>query len=187
MTWASSEPGAAGSTKSTFCVQFWPYRCGMLTRPSRLVPKTAAATTATTATMVPAIALRTGTAVRPCPGSRAIRAPRPPVTEPALPSARASRDTRCGPAGSATLGGPPATPAARQAVGSTSSSGASAVTARPAPKTVRLISTPGLGSASRAGPIGISGDAAMAMPVPSRPPPTVTAATWASDTVASAP
>ena len=60
----------------------------------RLVPKTTAATTAATATITPATALRTGTAVRPRPGSNAIRTPTLPGTDPASPATRASRDGR---------------------------------------------------------------------------------------------
>ena len=47
----------------------------MLTSAIRLVPKTSAATTAAIATVVPARALRTGTAVRPWPGSNTICTP----------------------------------------------------------------------------------------------------------------
>src|ERR1700733_3842281 len=69
MTWARSDAGAEGLVKSTFWVQFWPYRCGTVTSATRLAPNMAAATTAATATVIPARALRTGTAVRPCPGA----------------------------------------------------------------------------------------------------------------------
>ena len=122
----------------------------------------AAATTAATATIVPASALRTGTAVRPRPGSNAIRTPMLPGTDPASPSADPSRDGRAGRPARPPPSGPRARPAARHAAGTSTASGSTAMTARPTPSTARLTSTPGAGSASRAGPIGISGEAAMA-------------------------
>ena len=187
MNRTASDFGVVGVMKSIDWVQFCPYRCGTPTRPSRLAPNTAAATTAATATTVPASALRTGTAVRPRPGSSAIRTPIPPVSDPAMPSAEPSREARTGLGGSATPRGLAPGPAASQMDGSTSSIGSSTVTARPAPSTARLTSMPGLGSASRAGPIGISGEAAMAIPVPSRPPARVTRPTQSSDAAASVP
>ena len=48
----------------------------------------------------------------------------------------------------------------------------------------RLTSTPGLGSANRAGPIGISGDAATAMATATAAPAVVTIATLARDSTA---
>ena len=58
--------------------------------------------------------------------------------------------------------------------------------ANPAPRIARLTSTPGCGSASRAGPIGISGDAAMATATATMAPVTVTIPSRASDRVTSA-
>ena len=49
----------------------------------------------------------------------------------------------------------------------------------------RLTSTPGLGSADRAGPMGISGDAAIATTTATAAPAVVTTATLASDSAAS--
>src|SRR5580693_5049120 len=89
--------------------QFCPYCCGLLTSPTRLEPKTAAATTAATAIAVLASALRTGTAVRPCPGSNAIRVPTPPVTVPVRVSAPASQDGRAD-RGAGQAAGDPAAP-----------------------------------------------------------------------------
>jgi hypothetical protein len=129
------------------------------------VPKTMAATTAATAAVVPTRAPRTGTALRPCPGSNAIRTPKLPGTEPASPSAEASREERTG-AGSASPSAPGARAAARSAVGTTISSGAAAMTANPAARMARLTSIPGLGSAARAAPTGMSGDAARDAEVP---------------------
>ena len=86
--------------------QFAPYLAGVVTRPTRVVPKTAAPTSAAMAMVVPVSALRTGTAVRPRPGSNAIRMPMPVVTGPADVSAVASKDGRARRvAGMATPGG----------------------------------------------------------------------------------
>ena len=52
--------------------QFCPYARGVLMRPTRLAPNTPAATTAATAMTLPARAERTGTAVLPRPGSKAM-------------------------------------------------------------------------------------------------------------------
>ena len=179
--------GTPPNPRSSSWVQFCPYWWGLLTRAIRLVPNTAAAVTAATATMVPASALRTGTAVRPRPGSNAIRTPMAPGTDPARPSADPSRDGRAGPTGSATPSGPRARPAARHASGTSTASGSTAMATRPAPRMARLTSMPGAGSASRAGPIGISGEAAMATPTATTAPATVTAASRASDSAARLP
>ena len=136
---------------------------------------------------LPARALRTGTAVLPWPGSNAIATPAPPVTDPAWVSAAASRDGRdCRAVGSATPRGPCAWRAARHAGGVSTARGSSAMAANPAPRMARLTSTPGCGSASRAGPIGISGDAAMATATATMAPVTVTIPSRASDRVTSA-
>jgi hypothetical protein len=50
------------------------------------------------------------------------------------------------------------------------------MTAKPAPRIARSTSIPGLGSARRAGPIGMSGEAATATATAMAPPATVTAA-----------
>ncbi len=52
------------------------------------------------------------------------------------------------------------------------------------PRIVRLTSIPGLGSAKRAAPMGISGDAATATATATTPPATVTRATLARDSTA---
>ena len=57
--------------------------------------------------------------------------------------------------------------------------------ASPAPRTARLTSIPGSGSAWRAGPIGVSGEAATATATAMMPPATVTAAIRARDTATS--
>ena len=149
----------------------------------RLAPKTAAAASAATAMTLPASALRTGTAVLPWPGSNAIATPAPPVTDPAWVSAAASRDGRAcrAAAGSATPRGPCACRAARQAGGTSTARGSSAMAATPAPRIARFTSTPGSGSASRAGPIGMSGDAAIAMATAMIAPVTVTTASRVSE------
>ena len=87
------------------------------------------------ATTVPARALRTGTAVRPRPGSSAIRAPMPLVTGPADVSVAASQDGRVrAPAGRLGYAERPATrvaATARQAGPASSASGSAAMTAKP--------------------------------------------------------
>ena len=160
----------------------------MDTSPTRLAPNTAAAITAVTAMAVPARALRTGTAVRPRPASNAIRTPIAPDTAPVLPSSLAShgRPVRAT-AGSAPPSGLAARAAARHAARASTVRGSSAITAAPAPRTARLSSTPGSGSASRAGPIGISGDAVTAITTASAAPVTVTMASLASESPVSVP
>ena len=161
-TFAPNAAGASTNCRSSSWFQFCPYWCGLPTRVIRLAPNTAAATTAATATIVPASALRTGTAVRPRPGSNAIRTPMLPATDPARPSADPSRDGRAGSAGSATPSGPRARPAARQAAWPSTASGSTAMHAEAHPEDGQVDLDPGAGSASRAGPIGISGEAATA-------------------------
>ena len=116
-------PGTAPTCRSSCWAQFCPYRCGVPTSPRKLAPKTMAATTAATATVVPTRALRTGTAVRPCPGSNAIRTPRLPGTDPASPSSGPSREACAGAPGSASPSAPWARAAARSAAGTITSSG----------------------------------------------------------------
>jgi len=70
--------------------------------------------------------------------------------------------------------------AARTAADTISSSGTAVIRSNPAARTARLTSIPGLGSASRAGPMGISGEAATATPAAIPPPAVVTMATLAS-------
>ena len=84
------------------------------------------------ATTVPARALRTGTAVRPRPGSSAIRTPMPLVTGPADVSVPASKDGRVGPAaGRRRRAAPSRWLTARKAGGASSTSGSAAMTAKP--------------------------------------------------------
>jgi hypothetical protein len=77
-------PAAAGlivaNCTSMAASQRFPYRGGLLTRCSRFAPKVSAAVTASRDSTVPAKALRTGTAVRPRPGSSASRMPTAAVT-----------------------------------------------------------------------------------------------------------
>ena len=181
--WVVTPPNPRSSTWAQFC----PYRCGVPTRPIRLAPKTRAASPDATATVVPTRALRTGTAVRPWPGSKAIRTPIPPVTDPAPPSSEPTRETRLTLVGSARPSGPRARPAAPQAAGTSTASGTRAKMANPAARTARLTSTPGAGSARRAAPIGMSGEAAMAMPTATSPPAPVITAVRTRDSVTRAP
>ncbi len=143
------------------------------------MPKTRAATTAPTASMVAPSAPRTGTAVRPRPGSNAIWVPMAVVTTPARDSIPASRDGRAAPSSSAIPRAPPARRATRQAAGASAARGSSATPARPASSTGGSALRPGCGSAARAGPIGISGDTATARATATIAPPVVTMASRA--------
>src|SRR4051812_37366650 len=108
---ASMGCDAAPNPRSSSRLQFCPYRCGVLTRAVRLLPKTSAAVTAVTATVMAASALRTGTAVRPYPRSNAIRSPILAVTEPDRPSAVPSLEDLGRTAGCAEPGDPSGTAA----------------------------------------------------------------------------
>ena len=121
-----------------------------------------AAVTASTDSVVPARALRTGTAARPAPGSSAKRAPVVTVTgAPALASDAASRERL--PARHGALPGPAARADARRQAGhAVHASSSTTMATAPAVSTVPATLTPGSGSARRASPIGISGDAATA-------------------------
>ena len=118
-----------------------------------------AAVTASTDSIVPASALRTGTAVRPCPGSRARRAPAVMVTG-AADSHRASRGRRD--AAVAPRRCEPWANARRQAGHAARATRSPRMAAAPTARTVMSALMPGAGSAGRAVPIGISGDAATA-------------------------
>src|SRR5436189_4020296 len=65
-----------GPTKAS---QFQPYRLGVLTRRLRLALNVRAAMRATMPNVVPRVVVRTGTEVRPRPGSMAILTPRTAV------------------------------------------------------------------------------------------------------------
>ena len=156
----------------------------MPTSPRKLAPKTTAPTTAATASIVPASALRTGTAVRPVTGleghphaeaarHRAGQAQR--RGQPGEPHAprRLVQPGRAGGPG----GGP-------QRPGDQHQQRRQAMTTNPMPRIGTLTSIPGLGSANRAGPMGISGDAAMAIATATTAPAVVTRATLARDSTA---
>ena len=107
-------PGASGLAKlPTETSQVTPYREGVAVRRVRLAPNPAAAVRAHTATITPAMAVRTGTAVRPRPGSRASRTPataggRKPAERGRRPAATAVRAGELGPPEPAWCsGGPP--------------------------------------------------------------------------------
>ena len=118
-------------------------------------------TSTPTASTAPRSADLTGTAVRPCPRSRAKRIP---VTagdgSPQAAAAPASRDTgevesfrrrsaRCG--------------ATRYASANDTAPRPKIRTSRPVPSTVQSKASPGLGSRVRAGPMGAKGDSATAI------------------------
>jgi hypothetical protein len=121
--------------------------------------------TAAMATAVPTRALRTGTAVRPRPGSSAMRMP--VVAETGSPQPTARRTRREGarrPVGSVVAETPAGADAARHAGTATQVTSRVTRATPPRPSTVRSASTPGTGSAERAGPMGISGEQATATP-----------------------
>jgi len=120
------------------------------------------------------MALRTGTLARPVPGSSANRTPVATVSgTPASDNRSASRGRRRD--GSATSAAGRA-PASRHAVTATRAASSTTIAAAPAASTPAFTLTPGLGSASRAGPIGVSGDTAIAIATAASAPATVAAA-----------
>ena len=179
-TWAVSWLNCFGVTvancPSKAMSQSWPYRLGVLTRRSRFAPNVPAPATAATAMARPSMALRTGTLARPVPGSSANRTP---VTAASGAPANDSRSTSRGRRrnGSSTSAAGRA-PACRHAVTATRAASSTTIAAAPAASTPAFTLTPGCGSASRAGPIGVSGDTAMAIATAPRAP--ATAATAAS-------
>ena len=152
----------APNCRSIAASQVCPYRAGVCTNWSRLAPKVKAAVTASTDSVVPARALRTGTAARPAPGSSAKRAPVVTVTgAPALASDSASREWRPGRDGA--LPGPAIRADARRQAGHAAhTSSSTTIATAPVASTVPATLMPGSGSARLAIPIGISGDAATA-------------------------
>jgi hypothetical protein len=146
--------------------QFWPYRLGVSTRRSRFAPNVIATATAATATARPSMVLRTGTLGRPpppVPGSSANRTPVAAVTgAPARARRSANRALREDSAAAASAAAGRA-PACRHAVTATRASSSATIAAAPAASTPVFTLTPGCGSASRAAPIGVSGDAAIAI------------------------
>ena len=155
--------------------QSWPYRRGVPTRRSRFAPNVPAAATAATATARPSMALRTGTLARPLPASSANRTP---VTAASgaptrdSPSASSGRRTDGSAAGRA--------PACRHAGTATRAASSTTMAAAPAARMPAFTLTPGCGSASRAGPIGVSGEAATAIATAPRAPATAAAAVSAT-------
>ena len=152
----------APNCRSIAASQACPYRAGVCTSWSRLAPKVKAAVTASTDSVAPARTLRTGTAPRPAPGSSAKRAPVVTVTgAPALASDPASREWPPGRDGASP--GPAARADARcQAGHAVQASSTTTIATAPVASTIPATLMPGSGSARRASPIGISGDAATA-------------------------
>ena len=105
--------------------------------------------------------LRTGTAVRPLPGWRAMRTPVPTVGGSAAATlARSSSDGRPAPARARSW----ATAVARQIGHADTATTRARVAAAPMTSTHGSTVTPGWSSATRAVPMGVSGDASTAMP-----------------------
>jgi len=174
VSWLNCFGVTVANCPSNAMSQAWPYRLGVPTRRSRFAPNVPAPATAATAIARPSMALRTGTLARPVPGSSANRTPVTAASgAPARDSRSASRGRRCG--GSMTSAAGRA-PACRHAVTATRAASSTTIAAAPAASTPAFTLTPGCGSASRAGPIGVSGDAAMAITTAPMAPPTVAAA-----------
>ena len=172
--WLNCFGVTASNCPSYAMSQAWPYRLGVPTRRSRFAPNVPAPATAATATARPSRALRTGTLARPVPGSSANRTPVTAASgAPAHDSRSASRGRRRD--GSATSAAGRA-PACRHAVTATRAASSTTIAAAPAASTPAFTLMPGSGSASRAGPIGVSGDTAMAIATAPRAPATVAAA-----------
>ena len=143
-----------------------------------------AATTAATATVVPTRALRTWTAPRPCPGSNAIRTPMLPGTEPASPSAGPSRGRgtccRSGPARARR--GPGGRPQRR---GHHHEQRRGGDDEEPGAEDGQVDLDPRAGLGGPGLPMGMSGEAAMAVPTATTAPAVVTTATLARDSTVS--
>ena len=164
----------APNCPSSAMFQSWPYRLGVPTRRSRFAPNVPAPATAATATARPSMALRTGTLARPVPGSRANRTPVAAGSgTPASDSRSASSGRRRDGAATSAAG---RAPASRHAVTATRAVSSTTIAAAPAARMPAFTLTPGSGSASRAAPIGVSGEAAMAIATAPRAPATVAAA-----------
>src|ERR1700681_415421 len=120
------------------------------------------------------MALRNGIAERPRPGSSAIRTPRPTVTGVRVTTVPTRDGYEAAPAD---LPRGAWAPAKRHAVHPTAAKRRTTMAAAPIPRTAALASSPGMGSAKRAGPSGVSGDNATAMATANPAPITVAAAT----------
>src|SRR2546423_2476666 len=139
--------------------QLYRARRGVGTSRSRLAPNTRAAASARMLRLAPNIVVRTGTAVRPRPGSRAIRTPAVALggnDDRAMTEATA--EGRRDRAGSAVPSAGPATPDAPQAGTAPRSATASKVPRAPTSITGQSKDRPGFGSATRAMPVGASGE-----------------------------
>ena len=133
--------------------QFQPATTGSETTCARLDPNTSAAITAASATTMPRMAERTGTADRSRPGSKASRTPDTAVGgNPRRASQRAAREPR--PPGD--TGRPAWTCAARSADSAARPASSRASTAAPPSRISGSKEKPGVISAWRASPIGVN-------------------------------
>src|SRR5918995_4321961 len=146
-----------------------PYAAGSVTAHPRAAPNVSAATNPATPATAPTRAERTGTAVRPRPGSNAIRTPvrtgggapsraNLPTTRPALAGADASRSR----------------PAVRQADNEAPPDTRIATATNPSPRTSQSAAKPGSGSTRLANPTGTVTEARAARPAARPAPPTPT-------------
>ena len=126
------------------------------------------------ASAAPTMVVRTGTAVRPRPGSRAIRTPVPATSDdPDTRSHPANREGR-----DASWSACPIRTGRlyHHADAAASASTTAATAMNPTPSTSPSTERPGLGSAVRAAPMGMSGDAATATTTASAAAPSATKA-----------
>ncbi len=151
--------------------KFHPYSAGCEIRLSRLVPNVRVATATTTASSAPIIVERTGTALRPRPGSMANRRPARPLGGRPEPAAQRSSTDR------------PLVSASRRATrwGACRSATRAAVhpitatnTSAPRPSTVQSAFQPRAGSTAPTGPKSVTGERRKAMAAEAIAPRTMT-------------
>ena len=143
-------PGA-----NTSMLQVRPESAGLVSRRFRLAPNDSAAASAIMVTAAPNTAVRTGTAVRPAPGSSAMRTPARPLGGNDRMAVDAPRRR---PLGAAVPCAVHLADAARQTGIAPARTVRTATPATPTPRTSPSRANPGCGSAIRAIPVGVSGD-----------------------------
>ena len=149
----------------------------MLPKWTALAANPNAPTIAATAIASPITALRTGTAVRPCPGSRARRDPATAVGGiPTRANAAAIREGRSAPTSSAVPRMPARAPAIRHPVSQDTVTAPTMMRQPPIARTAPSTSMPGVGSMKLANPSGVSGDTAIVAAMAMRAPPIPTTA-----------
>ena len=170
-----NDVGMVWNCVSMAACQVWPYSCGVVTRRTRLAPKVSVPTTMVIAKMMPTSALRTGTAFRAPLGASVSRMPRDAVTGIALPESQASRPVRDGAARLALV--LRVSWLSRHEGHATTAINRTTMATKPRPSTAASTSTPGLGSATRAAPSGMIGEASTLKTTAIDAPTTATTAT----------